>query len=43
VPRVHWTIHLAWAKHERMRPAAAKFAELLLAAAGSDTAKLATG
>jgi DNA-binding transcriptional LysR family regulator len=43
VPLVHWTIHLAWAKQERMRPAAAKFAELLLAAAGSDTAKLATG
>lgn len=36
VPTVHWTIYLAWAKQERMRPAAAKFAELLLAAAGCD-------
>ena len=37
LPAVDWTIFLAWAKHERMGPASAKFAKLLLAAADCDT------
>lgn len=36
LPTVPWTIFLAWAKDERMGPASAKFAELLLASAGRD-------
>ena len=36
LPVVHWTIFLAWARHEQLGPATAKFAELLLAAADND-------
>jgi DNA-binding transcriptional LysR family regulator len=36
LPPVQYTTFLAWAKNERMGPASAKFAELLLTEAGHD-------
>ena len=39
-PAVIWPIFLAWAKGERLRPASAKLAELLLQSAGQDTRRL---
>jgi DNA-binding transcriptional LysR family regulator len=39
-PAVNWPIFLAWAKGERLRPASAKLAELLLQSAGRDTRRL---
>lgn len=37
LPGIDWRIYLAWARNERMKPASAKLAELLLASAGRDT------
>ncbi|MCB0924877.1 MAG: LysR family transcriptional regulator [Mycobacterium sp.] len=36
-PSIEWSIFLAWAKHERLRPASARLAEMLLESAGCDT------
>lgn len=40
-PSIDWSIFLAWAKHERLRPASARLAEMLLESAGCDTSSLA--